>query len=39
MAAGDSEGAAKHIKTNVQLKGATEKARQEAQQGLQQIKK
>ena len=38
LAAGDNEGAAKHFQTALQLEGATEKARQEAQQGLQQTK-
>jgi tetratricopeptide (TPR) repeat protein len=39
MAAGDPDGAAKHFQAAIQLEGATEKARQEAQQGLQSIKK
>jgi tetratricopeptide (TPR) repeat protein len=38
IAAGDKEAAAKHFQNALQLEGATEKARQEAQQGLQQIK-
>ena len=35
---GDRDGAAKHFQAAMQLEGATEKARQEAQQGLQSIK-
>jgi len=38
LAAGEKEAAAKHFQTALQLEGATEKARQEAQQGLQQTK-
>jgi len=38
LAAGDRDGAAKHFQAAIQLPGATEKARQEAQQGLQAIK-
>lgn len=39
LAAGDKDAAAKHFQTALQLEGATEKARQEAQQGLQQTQK
>jgi tetratricopeptide (TPR) repeat protein len=38
LAAADRDGAAKHFQTALTLEGATEKARQEAQQGLQQTK-
>jgi tetratricopeptide (TPR) repeat protein len=38
LAAGDRDAAAKHFQAAIQLPGATEKARQEAQQGLQSIK-
>ena len=38
LAAGDKDAAAKHFQTVLQLKGATEMARQEAQQLLQQTK-
>ena len=38
LAAGEKDAAAKHFQTALQLEGATEKARQEAQQGLQQAK-
>jgi tetratricopeptide (TPR) repeat protein len=38
LAAGDREAAAKHFQSALQTEGATEKARQEAQQGLQQTK-
>jgi tetratricopeptide (TPR) repeat protein len=39
IAAGDKEAADKHLKAALQVEGATEKARQEAQQLLQQINK
>ncbi|MBS1854169.1 MAG: tetratricopeptide repeat protein [Acidobacteria bacterium] len=38
LAAGDREAAAKHFEAALDVAGATEKARQEAQQGLQQTK-
>jgi tetratricopeptide (TPR) repeat protein len=39
IAAGDKDAAEKHLQAAIQLEGASEKARQEAQQLLQQIKK
>jgi tetratricopeptide (TPR) repeat protein len=38
LAAGEKEAAAKHFQTALELEGATEKAKQEAQQGLRQTK-
>jgi tetratricopeptide (TPR) repeat protein len=38
LAAGEKDAAAKHFQTALEVEGATEKARQEAQQGLRQLK-